>query len=259
MSHDKANEGGGYGRPPKQHQFKRGQSGNPRGRPRKSGRKPKPGEIDIAGILNAEFTLQTAHGERKLGLFEIVCRGLAMRAINDGNLRAAILFVKRCETYKVIRTPPRRKTHGVLVYRPGATREEFERQFYEEETPRPRKPKRTGEKADRATVLQAVAYERVGKGKTKLTIFEKVLKVIQKAAIEGNPTAVRVLDELHDRYDQPADTSVGGFLLVPATPQTPEEIEQWNKEVEEQQRPYRENQDAYRDAQDAPSDPERAL
>lgn len=246
MSHDNANEGVGYGRPPKQHRFKKGQSGNPRGRPKKSGRRPKPGEIDVAAILNAEFTLPD--GERKMGAYEVVCRALATRAVNERNLRAAIEFVKRCETYKAIRTPPRRRTHGVIVYRPGETREEHERQFYEEEAPRPKIAK--GKKADRATILQAVAYERVGKGKAKRTVFELVIEVIQRAAFGGNTTAVRMLEQLHDHYDQPADASVGGFLLVPATPQTPEEIEQYNKEVEEQQRPYREAQDAYKMPED---------
>jgi hypothetical protein len=99
MTPEKSNEGVGYGRPPKQHQFKKGQSGNPRGRPKKSGRKPKPGEIDIAAVLNAEFTLPD--GERKMSAYEVVCRGLATRAVNERNLRAAIQFVKRCEVYKV--------------------------------------------------------------------------------------------------------------------------------------------------------------
>ena len=34
MSNDSADESVGYGRPPRQHRFKKGQSGNPKGRPR---------------------------------------------------------------------------------------------------------------------------------------------------------------------------------------------------------------------------------
>jgi hypothetical protein len=232
MTPEKSNEGVGYGRPPKQHQFKKGESGNPRGRPKKSGRKPKPGEIDIAGLLNAEFTLPD--GERKMSAYEVVCRGLATRAVNERNLRAAIQFVKRCEAYKVIRTPPRRRTHGVLVIPPGATREEIDRQLYEEEVPR---PKRTGKNADRVAILEAVAYERVGEGKNKQTTFELVVRVIQRHAFAGNVTAVRMLDELHDRYDQPADSSIGGFLLVPGMAK---DIEEFNKMADEQQRQFRE-------------------
>jgi hypothetical protein len=252
MPHENSSEGVGYGRPPKQHQFKPKQSGNPRGRPKKSARKPKPGEIDIAGILNAEFTVPTASGERKMSAFEIVCRALTVRAINDRNLRAAIEFVKLCESYKVIRTPPRRKTHGVLVLRPGATREEIERQYYDEEPAQPRMPKRKGKRADRATVLQAVAYERVGKGKKKRTTFELVLEVIQKAGFDGKPTAVRMINELHDRYDQPADSSVGGFLVVPGMAT---DLEAFAKEAEEQQRQFREARDNCPEAGDpAPVD-----
>ena len=98
-----------------------------------------------------------------------------MRAINDRNLRSAIEFVKLCESYKVIRTPPRRK-----------------------------------------------------------------------------PTAVRMLNELHDRYDQPADSSVGGFLIVPGMAT---DLEAFAKEAEEQQRHFREARDNYPEAGDpAPVD-----
>jgi hypothetical protein len=210
---------------------------------RKSGRKPKPGEIDIAALLNAEFTLPD--GERKMSAYEVVCRGLATRAVNERNLRAAIQFVKRCEAYKVIRTPPRRRTHGVLTIPPGATREEIERQLYEEEVPR---PKRTGKKADRVAILEAVAYERVGEGKNKRTTFELVVSVIQRHAFAGNVTAVRMLDELHDRYDQQADTSNGGFLLVPGMAK---DMEEFNKMADEQQRQFREAQDNDEKPQDA--------
>lgn len=240
MQHDNDNEGVGYGRPPKQHQFKKGQSGNPHGRPKESGRKPKPGEIDIAGMLNAEFTLPD--GERKMSAYEIVCRGLATRAVNERNLRAAIQFVKCC--YEVIRTPPRRRTHGVLTIPPGATKEDIERQLYEEETPR---PKRTGKKADRVAILEAVAYERVGEGKNRRTTFELVVGVIQRHAFAGNVTAVRMLDELHDRYDQPADSSIGGFLVVPGVVT---DMEAFAKEAEEQQRKFREVQDDEEKPQD---------
>jgi hypothetical protein len=248
MAHDNDNdnEGVGFGRPPKQHQFKKGQSGNPRGRPKKSGRKPKPGEIDIARMLNAEFTLPTADGERKVGVYEIVCRGLATRAVNERNLRAAIQFVKRCEALNVIRTPPRRKTHGVLTISPEMTKEEIERQLYEEEIPR---RKMTGKKADRVAILEAVAYELVGEGKNKRTTFEVVVGVIQRHAFAGNVTAVRMLDELHDRYDQPADTTVGGFVVVPGMAT---DIEAFNKLADEQQRQFREAPDENKRPQETP-------
>jgi hypothetical protein len=235
--HDNDNDGVGFGRPPKQHQFKKGQSGNPRGRPKKSGRRPKPGEIDIAGILNGDRTVRTAQGEKRMSGFEILCRAEVMYALK-GDVRAAIRFIKRCETHDVISTPPRRKTHGVIIYPPGATKEEVERQFWEE---KPKRRKLTGNKADQAAVLEAVANERhkVAAGKKRYAI-ELVLELIVDKAFGGNANAARMYEQLSARYGSPAVAERGGFLI---TPGMATDIEAFNKMADEQQRQFREAQD----------------
>jgi hypothetical protein len=248
MAHDNDNDGVGYGRPPKQHQFKKGQSGNPRGRPKKSGRKPKPGEIDIAAILNGDRTVRTAQGEQRMSGFEILCRAEVMRALRDGDVRAAIRFIKLCETHDVIWTPPQRKTHGVIWYPPGATKEEVERQFWEE------KPKRKlkGNKADRAAILEAVAYERhkVAAGKKRYAL-ELVIELVVDKAFAGSHSAARMYEQLSARYDVPAAAGQGAFLLTPGMATTPEQIAAFNKMADEQQRQFREVQEDYEKPQDA--------
>lgn len=66
----------GYGKPPKEHQFKPGQSGNPKGRPKKITSLKEALQIS----LNAEISTKTETGEIK----KITCaEALAKRSIVD--------------------------------------------------------------------------------------------------------------------------------------------------------------------------------
>lgn len=246
MTHNNENGGVGYGRPPEQHQFKKGQSGNPRGRPKKSGRKPKPGEIDIAGILNGDRTVRTAQGEQRMSGFEILCRAEVMYALK-GDVRAAIRFIKRCEAHDVVWTPPRRKTHGTIYYPAGATKEEIERQFWEE---KPKKRRLKGNKADQAAIVEAVAYERhkVASGKKQYAL-ELVLELVVDKAFAGNASAARMYEQLSARYGAPAALEGGSFLIVPGMAT---DAEEFNRMAYEQQRQFREAQDDEEKPQDVP-------
>ena len=94
----------GYGKPPKQHQFPKGRSGNVSGRPKSK----KSGLTDISGLLNEPVKVKAGGKVREMGLFEAGLWKLAKRAV-DKDLRAILKFVKICEEY------------GVIVARPAAT------------------------------------------------------------------------------------------------------------------------------------------
>lgn len=82
----------GYRKPPKATQFKGGQSGNPKGRPRK----PR----DITALINQELdaTIQiTENGVRKtLPVRQVFVKGLINKALK-GDYRASLLVLKHFE------------------------------------------------------------------------------------------------------------------------------------------------------------------
>lgn len=78
----------GYGKPPKASQFRKGESGNPRGRPR--GRRNLATELHLA---LSETVVVTEHGKRKrLTKRTVICRQLANRSA-AGDLAALRLLL----------------------------------------------------------------------------------------------------------------------------------------------------------------------
>jgi hypothetical protein len=74
----------GFGKPPKAHQFKPGESGSPKGRPRKT----KSEQTDVTAILGEPLTVTTAGTTQKMSPFEISVRQLVKRALNKHDLKA---------------------------------------------------------------------------------------------------------------------------------------------------------------------------
>ncbi len=100
----------GYGKPPKKHQFKKGQSGNPRGRPKKK----RLEAIDITSTLSAPVTAIIGGVKCKISSFEASCHQLAKNGLAD-DVAAAIKFIKLCEEYDVIVPPAPIQGGGVLT------------------------------------------------------------------------------------------------------------------------------------------------
>ena len=78
----------GKGKPPKAHQFKAGQSGNPKGRPKNS-RSISQG---IKQYLDGSMTVRTAGGTKKMARRDILVHSLYERAVKGDNRSAAILL-----------------------------------------------------------------------------------------------------------------------------------------------------------------------
>lgn len=95
----------GYGKPPKNWQYKKGQSGNPKGRP-----KEKP--VDATGLselLNGQVNVKIGDKTRKMSAFEADVRKIASSALK-GDIRSIIRFIKLCEEYSIIE--PQKTTSG---------------------------------------------------------------------------------------------------------------------------------------------------
>jgi hypothetical protein len=110
MSGDDAGDKVGYGQPPKRTQFKPGQSGNPKGRPRK-------GEVDVVAVLDEPVFVRQGGVTRKMPAFEAIVRKLVERALKDGKIAAALEFLHLCEKYKALRLPPKPPASSVVVIR----------------------------------------------------------------------------------------------------------------------------------------------
>ncbi len=101
----------GCGKPPKEHQFQPGQSGNPKGRTPK--RKPK--RIDAAAVLNEPLAVKNSGGRRKMPPFEVSVRRLVERGLKRKDLNAILEFLKLCESYQLLVPPPANQGGGVII------------------------------------------------------------------------------------------------------------------------------------------------
>lgn len=97
----------GYGKPPKSGQFKLGQSGNPKGRPKKSKNKvPELGGIDVLGQRTNQIIIDEAYREvsvrtedgkiEKMPTIQAVLRSMGLSGIK-GNRMAADHFVANAQ------------------------------------------------------------------------------------------------------------------------------------------------------------------
>lgn len=78
----------GYGKPPRQHQFKKGQSGNPKGRKKQD----RTIRAIMQKIIGETVTAKLPDGERKITSLEFVLRSLLNRAAKGDN-RATDKFI----------------------------------------------------------------------------------------------------------------------------------------------------------------------
>lgn len=84
----------GYGRPPVQHRFKPGQSGNPRGRPK--GRKSEAQMLEE--VLQRKVTIREPQGTRKITVLEAILHRFAEDSLKGNTKSAAFLLGRHAAT-----------------------------------------------------------------------------------------------------------------------------------------------------------------
>ena len=88
----------GYAKPPEKHRFKRGQSGNAKGRPKTS----KAVGTVIRDILNEKVEVRTARGSRKMPAIEAMLRAKMNRALK-GDAKATEQILKVAHLVGLVR------------------------------------------------------------------------------------------------------------------------------------------------------------
>ncbi len=125
MSKDKKGKGGdydvGYGKPPKEHQFPKGTSGNLAGAPSKRKRKP----IDVAAVLNEPLAVKKSGVRKKMHPFEVGVRRLVERGLKQKDLTAILEFLELCESFRLMVPQPVDHGGGVIHAPKGVVMSEW--------------------------------------------------------------------------------------------------------------------------------------
>ena len=88
----------GYRKPPAEHQYQKGQTGNPKGRPANQ----KQSTVDVIELLGGNVKVRVKGTEKTMPAFEVTVTRLAQDAIKESKVRSAIEFIILCEKYGVL-------------------------------------------------------------------------------------------------------------------------------------------------------------
>lgn len=117
----------GHGRPPKATQWQKGQSGNPKGRPKAD----KTGPVNISDILNEPVEVMEKGKVKRVSNFEAMMKKTAQKAVRR-DVRAMIRFIRACEKYDLLHIPEAVTGGGVVVAPKGRDFEEWFNEVTEE-------------------------------------------------------------------------------------------------------------------------------
>lgn len=122
----------GYGKPPKHTQFKKGNSGNPFGRPTKSKTEL---EHDPSSILAEPITVRTRGQTKQMSALEAGLRKKTQEALNTTSTRKLLKTIDMFEKAGLVRRPNESKHHPVLVIARRWDAGEFFEKFLHEGPP----------------------------------------------------------------------------------------------------------------------------
>ena len=113
----------GFGKPPRENQFKKGHSGNLRGRPRKTTE-----SIDVVSVIEQPVSVKVSGTKRDMHPFEAGLRQLVRKALNDKKPRAVIDLLKQFEAHGLFKQPEVAQQGGVIFAPKGITPQEYIKQ-----------------------------------------------------------------------------------------------------------------------------------
>lgn len=100
----------GYGKPPVNSQFKKGQSGNPRGKRRDSGQKSseEPFAETLRRVATRKRRVRCGENVEQLSALEVSLERLAVMASGNGTAKDTIIFLKLVAEYlpDLLKAPP---------------------------------------------------------------------------------------------------------------------------------------------------------
>lgn len=120
----------GYGKPPKTHQFQKGTSGNPRGRPRKKQDSELP---EVTPILNEPVKVRSQGQEVEMSPAEVIVRKLIEQAVKDHHRPSLNKLIDDLIRYDLLPKAPEEQQGGVVYVSRSGFKEYLRQQGYSDD------------------------------------------------------------------------------------------------------------------------------
>lgn len=207
--------GVGYGKPPKASQFKKGQSGNPAGRPRKF--------KNPINVLQESVLMRAGGKKRQVDPFEASVRKTAQSAI-EGRLPAIKRFVRHCDEAGLLvdrNKPPKSGVYRVplnpetALGRPPTDEERALLEEANKDAGPPKHPKKKLSEKDEIVRKVATELHRIPAIGGRMSVLELVMnKLRHRALVERHEPSHAYFEKLLTRTTVDIDDPGVGYLMV---------------------------------------------